>query len=95
MNANDTAVRKTPPRGCWVGSETKVRIVRTLTCERRVATVLGAQSSPTVVGSEGLASPEAAAMALTRKRGQAKGGDMGRDSWRTGCHACSRTEGRT
>lgn len=39
--------------------------------------VLRAQSSPTVVGSEGLASPEAAAMALTRKRGQAKGGDMG------------------
>lgn len=60
MNADDTAVRKTPPRGRWVGSETKVRTVRTLTCERRVAMVFGAQSSPTVVGSEGLASPEAA-----------------------------------
>ena len=70
MNAGDTAVRKTPPRGRWVGSETKVRRARTLTRERGVAMVLGAQSSSTVVGSEGLASPEAAAMALIRKRRQ-------------------------
>ena len=91
MNAGDTAVRKTPPRGRWVGSETKVRRARTLTRERGVAMVLGAQSSSTVVGSEGLASPEAAAMALIRKRRQAKGGDMGRGSWLRWCHACSRT----
>ena len=77
-----------------MGSETKDRKVRTLTHERWAAMVLRAQSSSTVVGSEGLASPKAAVMALTRRRGQAKGGDTGRGSWWRGCYACSRTEGR-